>query len=225
MSLDNRLTTAEIQAIFAEEVRAAGGSVSDTFDDGARLFTRSVLPGVRDVRPGDRLQGGVALRATGPDVWVHPYVFRQVCRNGAIMAHALQSEHIEGLEYLPPEEAASAVREAVQACCAEEAFTAAAEEMRSAVGTPIDTALNLLPMLSHLPSGARAQVLGDILDRFSREADRSTFGLMNAVTAVARDSRDPELRWRLEELGGGIPAGRTPTPLPDDRAAAHVLVG
>ena len=43
MSLDNRLTTAEIQAIFAEEVRAAGGSVSDTFDDGARLFKPAQL--------------------------------------------------------------------------------------------------------------------------------------------------------------------------------------
>ena len=28
---------------------------------------------------------------------------------------------------------------------------------------------------------------------------------MNAVTSVARDTRDPELRWRLEEFGGGIP--------------------
>ena len=34
---------------------------------------------------------------------------------------------------------------------------------------------------------------------------------MNAVTATARDTRDPDLRWRLEEFGGGIPALLKPT--------------
>jgi hypothetical protein len=47
---------------------------------------------------------------------------------------------------------------------------------------------------------------------------------MNAVTSVARDTRDPELRWRLEEFGGGIPAlARDPSPRLDD-ARAGVLV-
>jgi len=41
---------------------------------------------------------------------------------------------------------------------------------------------------------------------------------MNAVTSVARDTRDPELRWRLEELGGGIPAMLVPDP--DDSGEA-----
>jgi hypothetical protein len=27
---------------------------------------------------------------------------------------------------------------------------------------------------------------------------------MNAITSLARDTRDPERRWRLEELGGGM---------------------
>ena len=46
---------------------------------------------------------------------------------------------------------------------------------------------------------------------------------MNAVTSVARDTRDPETRWRLEELGGGIAilAARGPGRSPD-RAAATV---
>jgi hypothetical protein len=29
---------------------------------------------------------------------------------------------------------------------------------------------------------------------------------MNAVTAVARETSDPETKWRLEEVGGSIPA-------------------
>jgi hypothetical protein len=43
---------------------------------------------------------------------------------------------------------------------------------------------------------------------------------MNAVTSVARDTRDPELRWRLEELGGGVPiAVRPRSPRPDEAHA------
>jgi hypothetical protein len=63
------------------------------------------------------------------------------------------------------------------------------------------------------------------MERFFQEADRSRFALMNAVTSVARDTRDPEVRWRLEELGGGILAGRTPVLQLDDGAAERALVG
>src|SRR5262249_16488363 len=83
MSFDDPLTMCEVQTVLAEEVQAAGGTVTDVFDDGLRLFARSVLPAVAEVRPGDRVQGGVAVRACEGQVWVHPYVFRQVCRNGA----------------------------------------------------------------------------------------------------------------------------------------------
>jgi hypothetical protein len=225
MPVEQFLTTAALKALFAEEITAAGGTVSDTFDDGTRLFTRSILPLVREVRPADRVQGGVALRAGEREVWVHPYVFRQVCRNGAIMAHALQTHHLADHEFATEGEAADAVRRAVQACCAAEAFTVAAEQTRSAREAEADLALNLLPFVSRLPSGAGAPVLRAVMERFFQEGDRSRFALMNAVTSVARDTPDPEVRWRLEELGGGIAAGRTPVPQPDDSAAEAALVG
>jgi hypothetical protein len=225
MSVQEFPTTAAIQTLFAKEIAAAGGTVSDTFDDGARLFVRSVLPRLREVRTADNVQGGVALKATGRDVWVHPYVFRLVCRNGAIMAHAVQTRHLEAADFGTPEEAAGAVRAAVRDCCAAEAFTTAAAEIRRAGTAEVDLALNLLPLLTRLPEHARAQVLRTVMERFFHDAaDRSQFALMNAVTSVARDTRDPEMRWRLEELGGAIPAGRVPVLQPDDTAAA-ALVG
>jgi hypothetical protein len=210
MALCGLLTTAEIKALFAEEINAAGGRVSDIFDDGDRLFVRSVLPSVREVRTADQLQAGVALRAGEHDVLVHPYVFRLVCRNGAIMAHAIQTRHVEVHEFTTPQECIEAVREAIQVCCDEEAFTGSFDEIRFAIQTPADMALNMLPMLSRLPTGAATEVFRSVAERFFQEADQSRFGLMNAVTSLARDTADPELRWRLEELGGGVPAGRTP---------------
>jgi hypothetical protein len=46
---------------------------------------------------------------------------------------------------------------------------------------------------------------------------------MNAVTSVARDTRDPETRWRLEELGGAI-AARLPRAPKAAPAAARPAV-
>ncbi len=213
------LTTKEIGALFAEEVVAAGGAVSGTFDDGVRLFTRSVLPRVRAIQAGDLVQAGVALRAGEGGVWVHPYVFRQVCRNGAIIAHAIQTRHIESDEHATPEQAAFAVREAVGACCREEAFTAAARAMRSAAEQAADIGLNALSALARLPPELGTQIFRMVVERYFLAEDRSRYGLMNAVTSVARDTPDPDLRWRLEEFGGGIAVGRHPVPEPDDAAA------
>jgi hypothetical protein len=219
--------TEDIRAVFTEEVAAAGGTVSDTFDDGTRLFLRSLLPAVDEVRPRDQMQAGVALLANDNEVRVHPYLFRQVCRNGAIVVHALQTRRLERADFPDTDEAVAEVtgqvREAVQVCCEPEAFTTALSGVRSAAEREADMTLQLLPMLARLPQATGAQIVADIHARFAREGDHSVFGLMNAVTSLARDTRDPELRWRLEELGGGIPAARQPMPMPDSPAARQLV--
>ena len=65
-------------------------------------------------------------------------------------------------------------------------------------------------------------MVAQILDSFFGEGEQSRFGLMNAVTSVARDRSDPEKRWRLEELGGGIAAMIVPVP-PVDSSAVEVV--
>lgn len=76
---------ASISEIFHEEIADRSGEVLNVVQDETRLFARSVVPNIADVLPKDRLQGGVALRATESEVWLSPYVFRFVCSNGAIM--------------------------------------------------------------------------------------------------------------------------------------------
>jgi hypothetical protein len=207
MTFDLWPTTQEFLEAFSEEVAGAGGKVTDTYQDEGRLFARAVLPTPREVAPGDKLQGGVALRATEQDVRIHPYVFRQVCRNGAISAESVQTRIVareDAFDVLPQ------VRDAVRECCGDEAFALATSQMRAARDAEADLSLNLMPMLSKLPRADAKRIVDDILGRFRRDKDRSQFGLMNAVTATARDTRDPELRWRLEELGGGIAARLRP---------------
>jgi hypothetical protein len=198
------LTTSAIQSAFADVVRAEGGTVTDCFDDGERLFARSVLPGVTEVLPKDLHQRGVALRATSTEIWVHPYAFRQLCSNGAILARTLQTVHLDDVGTLEPDEALEAVREAVRACSTAEAFVPVAERMREASRAQADLALTLIPFLSRLNLRGSSNILTRILERFFEDRDTTRFGLMNAVTSVARDTRDPEVRWRLEELGGDV---------------------
>ena len=82
----------------------------------------------------------------------------------------------------------------------------AASHMRTAMESEADTLITLMPYLSRLPEAQVATLVADLLQRFGEGRDRSRYGLMNAVTARARDTKDPELRWRLEEIGGAITA-------------------
>jgi hypothetical protein len=189
---------------FGEQIAAAGGNVTDSFDDGgSRLYLRATLPARSDVAPGDRLQAGVAMRADDVDVRVHPYVFRLVCKNGAIFAQAVGTRVIE---FDHPGDVIIALEQAVQDCCVPAAFDDSVRQMRGAMEHEADRVLTLLPFLSRLPRRDAVRLLDQILRRFRRDGDRSGYGLLNAVTATARQTRDPETRWRLEELGGGIPA-------------------
>jgi hypothetical protein len=228
MRSDPGPTTAELLATFTDEITARGGRVTDAADDGRRLFARSVLTFDGDVRPGDKVQGGVALRAAGGEAWVHPYLFRLVCRNGSIVARTVRTRHVEGLADFDPADALQVVREAVGACCDPEAFADTLDRVRTAADDAADVMLAILPMLSRLAGTRHEQFLAQIMDQFLRDGDQSRFGAANAVTATARGVTDPALKWELEELGGGIMVADTPRPkAPPPAAAARraVVVG
>jgi hypothetical protein len=218
----NSLTTASVLEAFSREIDLHGGTVKETFNDGQRLFVRSVLPHSDEVSAGDRLRCGVALKACGGDVWVHPYVFRLVCRNGAIMAQAVASRQVRAVFDWEQDQAVADVREAVRACCVPEVFATSSQQIRSVRDAEVDSALNLLPMLARMPASLGARFIQQIVQRFFDDGDQTRFGLMNAVTSVARDTADPEARWDLEEFGGGIPvAAPVAVPRMPPRGAAR----
>lgn len=207
-----------ISEIFHEEIADRSGEVLNVVQNKTRLFARSVVPGIADVFPNDRLQGGVALRATESEVCVSPYVFRFVCSNGAIMAHALQTRQLSDLDWQDPWSAANSLREAIQACCEPEAFASAVQEFRLATKAIVVLGPQLFAWLAQLGL-ANNGLYQAIMDQFFREPNETRFDLTNAVTAVARETRDPDVRWRLEELGGAIAAGQVdPSPSGNSRA-------
>jgi hypothetical protein len=213
----------DIQSVVEEEITSAGGEVLDCLADSRRLFLRSVLPFADEVRPRDRVQGGVAVMAGNLDICVHPYTYREVCRNGAIMAHTIETHRIKRVESDAPaevvEEVLSEVREVVRQCSAPEVFSEIADRLRSAAQTQADLAIHLIPLLSRLPQRHSVELISRVVDHFASEGDDSVFGLANAVTRIARDEPDPKVRWDLEELGGSVPSLLRPVPRPGDAAA------
>jgi len=228
-SLEFLPTVEEIATVFRDEIASVGGTITDVFETPDLVIARAVLAADGEVRPGDVVRGGVALRARDEEVLVSPYTFRQVCSNGAIAAQALETRRIERVRAegaLSPSYEASlvtaAIGEAVRASAAPQAFAAVVTEMRSAAEVEADVALQLLPFLTQLPAHDAARIAAQVFRRFGAQPDRSLFGLRNAVTSLARDTRDAELRWRLEELGGTMGARLVVAPKVGAPAAAVV---
>ena len=217
MSCHN-LTTSAISIAFANSVQEHSGRVTETFDDGTQLFCRSLLPMIEEVRPKDRMQGGVALRANEFEICLYPFLFREVCRNGAVMANALQSWHVEYSEWAAEDDVLWALGEAVSTCCREEVFRGCVSDVRESLHE-VDMLLCLMPIIRDLEDSFSRGIVVEILARFSSDQDQSRFSLMNAVTSVARDTRNPEQRWRLEEFGGGIAAAVLPAQPLDSESA------
>jgi len=215
----------DIKAVFIEEIEDVAGKLLDTFQDESRLFLRAVLPEVREVGPEDGVQAGIALKAIAPDIIVSPYVFRRICSNGAILAHVLDTQPVQQSEGLTTVEIEIALRAAIQRACTPDIFSDAVEQMRLAGRQEADLALSLMPRLSTLPRELTAHVADVVFNGWMRQADRTRFGLMNAITALARDTANPEHRWALEALGAqiGIPTLSLKRPLRPE--PAHVTKG
>jgi hypothetical protein len=216
----------EIREAFEHEVRDLGGTVADVRAEGDLLWARAVLPTAADVRPGDCVHGGVAVRTHDTEILVHPYTYRVVCTNGAIAAFTTGGRVVERVELAAASSVIDGVleefRAAVRACATSAPLDATVNAMRVAAQRDADVMLHLLPVLPHMPPGIRASVLRTIVGRFEADRDRSLFGLVNAVTSVARDTADPDIRWRLEELGGGMLARLPERPRPVVPAAEPV---
>jgi hypothetical protein len=200
----------EIEAVFTKEIMPYGGTIWDRYCDDARLYVRSVYPQVREVMAGDQIQRGVALRVMEDTLVICPYLFRQVGQNGAILAGLIDARQIKRLKSRSTVGQVTTVldelRRLIHVCSDEMILQTALQRLRLSTEVEANVVARLMPLLASLPH----HVVGDVLDRitvrFDAQRNHSLFELMNAVSAVARETTDPATRWRLEELGGSLVA-------------------
>lgn len=194
----------QIWSAFALKLTELGGELGRSTAHSGRLYAYGVLPQFLEVAGEELHEGGVALRASADEIWIHPYIVRQARVNGAIVAQLLQANPI-----LPSEDAASdsfkrQIAEAVGLCSSEATFRAGIERIELARDQAGFGPTHVMDLFVHLNDRLASRVLRRILRRFASERDYSAYSLMNAVTSTARDSDDPELRWQLETIGGEI---------------------
>lgn len=186
--------------LFRREIDELRGQVSDVLNDGLRLFARSILPAAERVAGDDTVQPGVALRWVDNTIEVRPYVYRVVCRNGAVLAFADRGRSIP---FFSTEDELKPVREAIHAAAAPETFHEFVRAMRESKGRQPDFEFLFLTLMRHRAAQDQATVL-DILERFRNDGGADVFALANAVTSLARDTPDPVRRWNLEAAGAEV---------------------
>jgi len=206
----------EIAAAIKEELNSITKAVVTVEDDESRLLVRAVLPDVCEPRPKDVIHRGIAARTNAGEIHVQQYLFRQVCCNGAIMPQAVWGQRIQRVGLAAPTEAIDTVkselRQAVRQAATSDVFSTVAKQMQLATNVRADRAMRMLMALPLLAQESPLQLPARIRREFHRAGDRSLYGLMNAVTATARKTPEPELRWRLEQLGGAV-LSEIPTPV------------
>ncbi len=200
----------DIRVLFEDVLASQGGQLKDSMQHADRCFLRGVLPDRFQVRAADFMRPGVAVMTAADAVCMHPFLYREVCDNGAILCETTQSCTVQRIapDASPfcIEATRAELRSAVETCCSPEAFEVPVAQVRSAVRAAANLSLHLFPALLRQRTGLVGRHLDEIVRRFTAASDHSVYGLMNAVTSTARDEPDPEQRWRLEELGGAIPA-------------------
>lgn len=191
------LSITEMRTVIEGFATDRGGRLDWALADETRLMARCVLPLEAEILPRDVSTGGVAVRVGLEQVEVRPYLLRLVCTNGAIMLRSVGS-----VSFSTSVCTHEKLIEALEAAGAPEAFNSSVGSMRSVAEREFDLSFMVVALSKSLHALDRP-AMREIFRRFA-EGGRTGFGVVNAVTSVARDTEDPEARWRLEEAGGGL---------------------
>jgi hypothetical protein len=172
------------------------------------------------VREGDVVCGGLVIRNSevgASALRVEPFILRRVCGNGLILEQSLKKIHLgrqtmkigeihwsEETRELEDRVLWAKVRDIIRATFDKRIFQSWVERLREStkveIKRPIEAVNNIV---GHL--GLSEEQKQRLLMHFS---EPTKYGLVNAVTNLAREMKDVEEQVRLEEFGGRILASK-----------------
>jgi hypothetical protein len=135
-----------------------------------------------NVRSRDAVHGGFLALRDEVGLAVYPRVYRQICSNGAIAA---------GLIHVDVRDGEVGVGDAVRACLSGEEFTGTVARFQAAAELVIGDEVRFL-LRARLERAPR-----DVLAA-REDQDRTVWGLVNALTALARGAGDLRERVKVE---------------------------
>jgi hypothetical protein len=172
-------------------------------------------PAVRlEVFPADAMQiGFAAQREGGSPVRVWPRLLREVCWNGSLVCFS----ELEGSV------GAVGLGNAIERCLTPSEYAPAIEDLRAARATTVEDPRAWLDEMQRVRwSRGFVPPPPETVERAYLEGgDDSLYGLINAVTATARDLPDWRDRLELEEWAGHMARLRRPVP---SRSGGGVLI-
>jgi hypothetical protein len=168
------------------------------------------------IKEEDIVYGGLILRNSevgASALKVEPFILRKVCSNGLILQHSLKKIHLgrqileigciewsDETRELEDKALWSKVRDIIRATFDREVFeswvTKLKESTEIKIEKPIEAVNNIVKL-----AGLTEEQKQKLLMHFS---EHTKYGLLNAITNVARDVKNPDEQVRLEEFGGKI---------------------
>lgn len=210
--------------------RSSGGSLFQDFDDRGGIHKSPVDAPIGQATG----QGGnSALRASGfqddtlvpgivisnsetgqGSVRVDACAFRPYCRNTAIFGDSFARAHLgpkHELQGILSDETIDAenqalwlqIRDVIRATFDRDAFRLMVEKFSLADGEVLESPVKAVEQVADhydLPEAMKQRILDEIIT----EGDPTTFGLVNALTAIARDEENPTTAVELERHGADL---------------------
>jgi len=169
-----------------------------------------------EIREGDIIHGGLIIRNSevgASSFRVEPFLLRKVCSNGLIGKHSLKKIHLgrqtaeEGeIEWsdetkrLEDKAFWAKVRDIIRNTFDRNIFLSWIEKMKEAAETEIEKPKEAIDNVVRY-AGLTEEQKNILLMHFT---EKTKYGLVNAITSLARDTKDIDERIRLEEIGGKL---------------------
>ncbi len=168
-----------------------------------------------EIREGDNVQGGLIIRNSevGASAFrVEPFILRQICSNGLIGEYALKKVHLgrqtelgeidwsDETRDLEDKLIWTKARDVIRQTFDRTIFSSWVTKLQESTEIPIEKpirAANNIAKLAFLSELQKESLLAYFVEH-------TKYGLVNAMTAVARDTSNPDEQVRLEEAAGKV---------------------
>ena len=201
----------------------AGWEVKSSQITEQRMYIQLVSPKLtKEVKVGDVVQAGIAISNSEVGCGFSrfdPLIYCVKCTNGMIAAEGLLKRHlgrayVEGLEdsmEIFQDETKKKVSAALWAqindfidqVISEESFNLLVNRMQEATTVKVDCpteAVEIVQKRYNMTDDERDSILNNLI----QEGDRSQFGLVNAITAMANVMEDYDRGIEIERIGGKV---------------------
>lgn len=193
---------------FAGAIESAHGVMKNRTVNPRGAYCRALLPMKEEVRPRDVLHQGAALRMHPRQIEVVPFVFRQVCSNGAIWSHNADAFSLQITAGTTEGQVVKFVESSTAFAARAETFQSCLAEIRAGITRRIDIGSVVTSLFrsrgSEMDDTALMLVFAEMVNQ---PAASTRYDAMNIVTAGARTVPDPELKWRMESLATRLLVG------------------